>query len=62
MGRHPLGALRAHRPPRDARAASRSCSTASASRLDPDRPVRGLSIADQQIVEIAKALASTRAC
>ena len=25
-------------------------------RLDPDRPVRGLSIADQQIVEIAKAL------
>src|SRR4051795_12177285 len=25
-------------------------------RLDPERPVRGLSIADQQIVEIAKAL------
>ena len=24
--------------------------------LDPDRPARGLSIADQQIVEIAKAL------
>ena len=24
--------------------------------IDPDRPVRGLSIADQQIVEIAKAL------
>ena len=26
-------------------------------RLDPEQPVRGLSIADQQIVEIAKALA-----
>ncbi len=24
--------------------------------LDPDRPARGLSVADQQIVEIAKAL------
>ena len=55
MGRHPLGSL--------------SGSTASAMharvqdlldrlgvRLDPERPVRGLSIADQQIVEIAKAL------
>ncbi|GAB7052991.1 sugar ABC transporter ATP-binding protein [Catenuloplanes indicus] len=27
-------------------------------RIDPDRPARGLSIADQQIVEIAKALAT----
>ena len=30
-------------------------------RLDPERPVRGLSIADQQIVEIAKALQLRRA-
>ncbi|MFD0592212.1 ATP-binding cassette domain-containing protein [Catellatospora coxensis] len=29
-------------------------------RLDPDRPARGLSIADQQLVEIAKAISSTR--
>ena len=56
MGYHPLGALRRIDRARDARAASRSCSTASACALDPERPVRGLSIADQQIVEIAKAL------
>ena len=30
-------------------------------RLDPDRLARGLSIADQQLVEIAKALAARRA-
>ena len=30
-------------------------------RLDPAQPVRGLSIADQQIVEIAKALSLRRA-
>ena len=29
-------------------------------RLDPDRPARGLSVADQQIVEIAKALSFER--
>ena len=31
-------------------------SSASASRIDPRRPARGLSIADQQIIEIAKAI------
>ena len=35
---------------------SRSCSTASASGSTPSGPCAGLSIADQQIVEIAKAL------
>ena len=37
-------------------AATERCSTASASHLDPTRPARGLSVADQQIVEIAKAI------
>ena len=36
--------------------AARRCSSASASSLDPSRLARGLSVADQQIVEIAKAL------
>jgi rhamnose transport system ATP-binding protein len=55
MGFHPLGSLR-----RIDRAAMRrgvqSLLDRLGVRLDPDRPVRGLSIADQQIVEIAKAL------
>jgi rhamnose transport system ATP-binding protein len=55
MGRHPLGAARRI----DRRAMHREVQ-ALLDRLgvglDADRPVRGLSIADQQIVEIAKAL------
>jgi rhamnose transport system ATP-binding protein len=55
MGRHPLQALRRI----DRRAMRREVAELLERlgvRLDPDRPVRGLSIADQQIVEIAKAL------
>jgi rhamnose transport system ATP-binding protein len=55
MGYHPLGALRRI----DRRAMHgqvRGLLDRLGVRLDPDRPVRGLSIADQQIVEIAKAL------
>ena len=55
MGRHPLGALR-----RIDRGAMHSEVEELLDRLgvglSPERPVRGLSIADQQIVEIAKAL------
>src|SRR3954471_6781444 len=55
MGYHPLGALR-----RIDRGAMHSRVQGLLDRLgvrlDPERPVRGLSIADQQIVEIAKAL------
>jgi rhamnose transport system ATP-binding protein len=55
MGYHPLGGLK-----RIDRRAMHEQVTALMDRLgvrlDPDRPVRGLSIADQQIVEIAKAL------
>jgi rhamnose transport system ATP-binding protein len=55
MGRHPLGSLRRidrrqlHRTVKD-------LMDRLGVRLDPEQPVRGLSIADQQIVEIAKAL------
>jgi ABC-type branched-subunit amino acid transport system ATPase component len=55
MGRHPLGALRRI----DRRAMDREVQgllDRLGVRLDAERPVRGLSIADQQIVEIAKAL------
>jgi rhamnose transport system ATP-binding protein len=55
MGSHPLGALRRV----DRRAMRRQVQELLdrlGVRLDADRPVRGLSIADQQIVEIAKAL------
>ena len=55
MGRQPLRSLR-----RVDRAAMRRLAvdlfTRLGVRLDPDRPARGLSIADQQLVEIAKAL------
>ena len=55
MGYHPLGSLR-----RIDRGAMRRTVSGLLDRLgvrlDPERPVRGLSIADQQIVEIAKAL------
>jgi rhamnose transport system ATP-binding protein len=57
MGRHPLGPLGSID-----RSAMRSHAAALFSRLgveiEPDRPARGLSIADQQIVEIAKALSA----
>jgi rhamnose transport system ATP-binding protein len=55
MGRHPLGALRRI----DRREMDREVQgllDRLGVRLDAERPVRGLSIADQQIVEIAKAL------
>jgi rhamnose transport system ATP-binding protein len=55
MGRQPLGGLR-----RIDKAAMREQARRLFDRLghhlDPDRPARGLSIADQQLVEIAKAL------
>jgi rhamnose transport system ATP-binding protein len=55
MGYHPLGALR--RIDRGAlRRTVQGLLDRLGVRLDPERPVRGLSIADQQIVEIAKAL------
>jgi len=55
MGFHPLGGLR--RIDRGAmRKGVQGLLDRLGVRLDPDRPVRGLSIADQQIVEIAKAL------
>ncbi|MGW7352869.1 sugar ABC transporter ATP-binding protein [Streptomyces sp. NPDC054784] len=55
MGRQPLRALRRvdHTAVRDATAALLRRLGVD---LDPERPARGLSIADQQIVEIAKAL------
>jgi rhamnose transport system ATP-binding protein len=55
MGFHPLGGLKRI----DRRAMHRQVQELMdrlGVRLDPERPVRGLSIADQQIVEIAKAL------
>ena len=56
MGRQPLGRGRridrsAMRAEADAR-----CSRRLGVAIDPDRPARGLSIADQQIIEIAKAI------
>jgi rhamnose transport system ATP-binding protein len=55
MGFHPLGSLR--RIDRGAmRRRVQELIDRLGVRLDPDSPVRGLSIADQQIVEIAKAL------
>jgi rhamnose transport system ATP-binding protein len=55
MGRQPLGRLR--RIDRHAlRARAADLFDRLGHHLDPDRPARGLSIADQQLVEIAKAL------
>jgi rhamnose transport system ATP-binding protein len=55
MGRHPLGSLR--RIDRKAlHRTVRELMDRLGVDLDPEQPVRGLSIADQQIVEIAKAL------
>src|SRR4051795_9344066 len=55
MGRQPLaGGRRIDR--RAMQRAAREIFTRLGVALDPDRPARGLSVADQQIVEIAKAL------
>src|SRR3954447_23263328 len=55
MGYHPLrGLKRIDRPAMHRRV--QELLDRLGVRLDPERPVRGLSIADQQIVEIAKAL------
>ena len=55
MGYHPLGALRRIDRGEMHRRVQALLDRLGV-RLDPERPVRGLSIADQQIVEIAKAL------
>jgi rhamnose transport system ATP-binding protein len=55
MGRHPLGSLRRIDRGRLRGQVSELLERLEV-KLDPGRPVRGLSIADQQIVEIAKAL------
>jgi rhamnose transport system ATP-binding protein len=54
-GLPPAERAQAHRPRRHARQVKGLLDRLGV-RLDPERPVRGLSIADQQIVEIAKAL------
>src|SRR3712207_2226472 len=55
MGYHPVGGLK-RIDRRGMQRQVRELMDRLGVRLDPDRPVRGLSIADQQIVEIAKAL------
>ena len=55
MGYHPLRGLKRIDRPRMERDVAELLERLGV-RLDPERPVRGLSIADQQIVEIAKAL------
>jgi rhamnose transport system ATP-binding protein len=55
MGYHPLGSLRRIDRGEMHRRVQALLDRLGV-RLDPERPVRGLSIADQQIVEIAKAL------
>ena len=55
MGYHPLRGLKRIDRPRMERDVAELLQRLGV-RLDPERPVRGLSIADQQIVEIAKAL------
>jgi rhamnose transport system ATP-binding protein len=55
MGRQPLRSLR-RIDPAAMRARTRELFGRLGVHLDPDRPARGLSIADQQLVEIAKAL------
>src|ERR671928_50181 len=55
MGYHPLGAMR-RIDRREMHRTVQELLDRLGVRLDPDSPVRGLSIADQQIVEIAKAL------
>ena len=48
--------LRLRRPPQDARRGEAAISRSSGSTSQPETPVAGLSIAQQQLVEIAKAL------
>ncbi|MFC7329658.1 sugar ABC transporter ATP-binding protein [Marinactinospora rubrisoli] len=55
MGRQPLGRFR-RIDRRALRERTRALFARLGVRIDPDRPARGLSIADQQLVEIAKAL------
>jgi rhamnose transport system ATP-binding protein len=55
MGRHPLGSLR-RIDRRVLHTTVKELLDRLGVALDPEQPVRGLSIADQQIVEIAKAL------
>ena len=55
-GPHADAGLASARPRRACGSRSCSCSRSLDVRLDPKRAARGLSIADQQIVEIAKAL------
>jgi rhamnose transport system ATP-binding protein len=55
MGYHPLGGLK-RIDRREMHRRVQGLLDRLGVRLDPERPVRGLSIADQQIVEIAKAL------
>ncbi|MDP9796752.1 rhamnose transport system ATP-binding protein [Catenuloplanes nepalensis] len=55
MGNAPLTRLR-QIDRKSMRATAEALFTRLGVRIDPDRPARGLSIADQQIVEIAKAL------
>lgn len=55
MGRHPLGSARLIDRKRLHRTVQELLDRLGV-KLDPEQPVRGLSIADQQIVEIAKAL------
>ncbi|GIF63074.1 ribose import ATP-binding protein RbsA [Asanoa ishikariensis] len=57
MGRQPRRSLR-RIDTAAMRARSRELFDRLGVRLDPDRPARGLSIADQQLVEIAKALST----
>ncbi|MFI5842447.1 sugar ABC transporter ATP-binding protein [Catenuloplanes sp. NPDC051500] len=57
MGNAPLTRLR-QIDRRSMRATAEALFARLGVRIDPDRPARGLSIADQQIVEIAKALAT----
>ncbi len=59
-GPPPAHEPRPDRPCGDAAPKPNGSSPASASGIDPARPARGLSIADQQIVEIAKALSAPR--
>ena len=56
MGRHPLRRAAPDRPRGRCTGGRRSLLDRLGVELSPERPVRGLSIADQQIVEIAKAL------
>ena len=55
MGRQPLGCRAPDRPRRDVRR-GRALFAGLGVHIDPRRPALGLSIADQQIIEIAKAI------